>query len=300
MSNKLPVSVFIIACNEADRIGTCIQSVADWVDEVIVIDSGSDDETVTVAEQHGAQVIYNPWPGYGLQKRFGEDKCRNSWILNLDADEAISPALRDEIKGLFASGNIARFDFWRVDIKDVWAHEQRPAAHAYSHRQIRLYRVDAGRFSASSVHDTVRPPEGVSLGLLKHCVEHRSIRSIAFQVEKMNRYSNAQVKDLRSSGRRLQKLRLFTEMPMAFFKAYFLRGYWRYGWWGIVSSMTYAFSRFLRIAKAYEAELLAETGAHHDNIQLRSSGNRPHSGPKRRSHSGANARKLENADISEI
>ncbi|MEP2437055.1 MAG: glycosyltransferase, partial [Roseibium sp.] len=83
MTRHLPISVFIIAKDEADRIGRTITSVRDWVDEVIVIDSGSSDGTVAVAEQLGARVLENAWPGYGPQKRFGEDQCRNDWLLNL-------------------------------------------------------------------------------------------------------------------------------------------------------------------------------------------------------------------------
>ena len=90
MTDKLPLSVFIIAVNEADRIALTINSVRDWADEVIVIDSGSTDDTVAVAESHGARVVFNEWNGYGPQKVFGETLCRNDWLLNLDADEEVT------------------------------------------------------------------------------------------------------------------------------------------------------------------------------------------------------------------
>jgi len=86
-----PISVYIVAKNEADRIGRAVRSVVQWVDEVIVVDSGSEDATVLVASEAGARVLYHAWPGYGPQKRFGEDQCRNEWLLNLDADEEVSP-----------------------------------------------------------------------------------------------------------------------------------------------------------------------------------------------------------------
>src|SRR5690606_34025120 len=72
MEPPLPVSAFIIARNEADRIGRAIDSVAGWVEEIVVIDSGSTDGTQAVAEAHGARVVHNDWPGYGPQKRFAE------------------------------------------------------------------------------------------------------------------------------------------------------------------------------------------------------------------------------------
>ncbi|WP_068087840.1 glycosyltransferase family 2 protein [Polycladidibacter stylochi] len=253
----LPISVFIIALNEADRIGRCIESVRGWVDEIIVVDSGSTDGTPAVAEAKGAKVIFNAWPGYGEQKRFGEDLCRNDWILNIDADEAVSLELALEIQKLFDAGVITACDFWTVDIRDVWAHEVTPAKHAYGYKQIRLYNRTIGRFSKSTVHDTVRPPKGAQERHLEGIIEHRSIRSIEFQVNKMNRYSTMQVADLRKRGRVLPRFRLLSEFPIAFLKAYFIRKYCLYGWWGIVISTNYAFSRFLRVAKALEAELIA-------------------------------------------
>ncbi len=255
MEPPLPVSAFIIARNEADRIGRAIDSVAGWVEEIVVIDSGSTDGTQAVAEAHGARVVHNDWPGYGPQKRFAEDQCRNRWLFNLDADEAVTPALKAEILELFRSARVTQADCFQVMIRDVYAHESGPAPWAYGYNQIRLYDRTRGRFSASTVHDTVRPEPGARLGQLQAAMEHRSIRSIAFQVDKMNRYSSMQVEEMRSRGRRLTRWRLVAEFPVAFLKAYIVRRYALYGWWGLVISMNHAYSRFLRVAKAYEAEL---------------------------------------------
>ncbi|QDG79277.1 glycosyltransferase family 2 protein [Labrenzia sp. PHM005] len=262
MTQRLPLSVFIIAKNEADRIPSAIKSVIDWVDEVIVIDSGSTDETVAVSETLGAKVIHNDWPGYGPQKRFGEDQCRNDWLLNLDADEEITPELAEEIKAKFADNSYQSADAWRIMIRDVFAHEASPAPWAYGYHQIRLYDRRKGRFSASTVHDTVRPEEGARLSNLNGVMAHRSDRSLEFQVGKYNRYSDMQVADMRARGRKLSRLRLLTEFPVSFFKGYFARRYWKYGWWGVILAINYAHGRFLRIAKAYEAELL-DTRAKH-------------------------------------
>jgi len=255
MTTKLPLSVFVIAKNEADRIGQTISSVVEWVDEVIVIDSGSTDGTPEIAYEHGARVLHNDWQGYGPQKRFGEDQCRNDWLLNLDADEVVTPELRDEIIALMNSGSHEGAGGWRIMIRDVYPHERGPATWAYGYHQIRLYDRRQGRFSVSSVHDTVRPYEGTAINSLENIIAHRSIRSLDFQVSKYNRYSNMQVADYRRSGRKLPKWRLLTEFPFAFFKAYFLRRYRKYGWWGLILAVNYAHARFLRLAKVHEAEL---------------------------------------------
>ena len=255
MTTRLPLSVFIIARDEADRISRPIGSVIDWVDEVIVIDSGSTDNTVAVAEKLGAKVVHNDWPGYGPQKRFGEDQCRNDWLLNLDADEEITPELAAEIHAKFADGSYSQADGWRIMIRDMYAHESAPAQHAYGYHQIRLYDRRKGRFSDSIVHDTVRPEGGARIDNLSGIMAHRSIRSLEFQVGKYNRYSDMQVEEMRSRGRKLPRIRLLTEFPVSFLKAYFARRYRKYGWWGLILAMNYAHARFLRVAKAYEAEL---------------------------------------------
>lgn len=256
MTAPLPLSVFIIAKDEEDRIARAIDSVRDIAAEIIVIDSGSSDKTVEVATAAGARVIFHEWPGYGPQKRFGEDQCQNKWLLNIDADEALTPDLVTEIRDLFDSGRIETADSWRIMIRDIFAHEDLPASWAYGYHQIRLYNPAKGRFSDSSVHDTVRPDSDAKTGELVHPIAHRSLRSMTFQVEKYNRYSTMQVADMRKRGRKLSKVRLLLEFPTAFFKGYVLRQYWRYGWWGFVLSMNFAHSRFLRVAKAFEVELM--------------------------------------------
>ncbi len=257
MDQNKAISVFIIARDEADRIGRAIDSVKAFADEIVVVDSGSVDGTREVAERHGARVVVNDWPGYGPQKRFAEDQCRNDWLFNLDADEAATPELAAEICGLASSGRLSEAPFWQVSIKDVFAHESRPAPWAYGYVQIRLYDRRVGRFSESTVHDTVRPPQGARLARLRQPMDHRSIRSVAFHVEKMNRYSTMQAADMAGRGRRVPRWRLASEFPLAFLKAYVLRRYALYGWWGVVISVNFAYTRFLRVAKAYESELVS-------------------------------------------
>lgn len=264
MTDRLPLSAFIIARNEADRIARPIESVRDWVDEVIVIDSGSTDGTIAVAERLGAKVVHNEWAGYGPQKRFGEDQCCNDWLLNLDADEEVTPELATEIQAKFADGSYREANGWRIMIRDMYAHENAPAPWAYGYHQIRLYDRRKGRFSDSIVHDTVRPEEGAKIANLFGIMAHRSIRSLDFQVSKYNRYSAMQVEDMRARGRKLTRSRLLTEFPVSFFKAYFVRKYRKYGWWGLILSVNYAHARFLRVAKAYEAELLQRDGREQD------------------------------------
>lgn len=251
----ISLSVFIIAKDEADRIGEAIASVVSLCDEVIVVDSGSLDDTVTVAKDAGAHVVHQDFLGYGPQKRFAEKLCKNDWVLNIDADEPLTKAAQDEIRSLCESGAVTQHACWRIPIKTVYPHEKEPAPWAFNYNQIRLYDRRKSGFKASMVHDAVLPGEGVSVGQLVGAIAHRSHRDINFQVEKFNRYAEMQVSDLMSRGRRLPRWRLITEFPLAFLKAYFLRRHFLYGFWGLSLSISYAYSRFLRVAKLHEAEL---------------------------------------------
>ena len=254
---SLPISVFIITLNEEDRIEKAIRSVISWVDEVIVVDSGSTDRTTELAEALGAKVSFNAWPGYGLQKRHGEDLCRNDWLLNIDADEAVTPELRDKIRSIFAEG--PDFDIYKIEILDVFAHEEEPKKWAYGYWQYRLYHKSAGRFSDSTVHDTVRPLDHARITKLDEKIAHHSVRSIQWSVEKMNRYSDMQRDDMIAKGRRISPWRLLFEFPVSFLKSYILRRSYKYGFWGVILAHNYAYSRFLRIAKAYEHQLLEKS-----------------------------------------
>ncbi|AWM87579.1 glycosyltransferase family 2 protein [Microvirga sp. 17 mud 1-3] len=251
----LPISVFIIAKNEADRIGDTIRAVRDLTDDLVVIDSGSTDGTQAVAEELGARVIHNPWPGYGPQKRFGEDQCRYDWLLNLDADEVVPPKLAAEIRALFAGGEPPK-QAYRIGIAEIFPGEAAPHPLAYTLYPVRLYRKDWGRYSPSLVHDRVDLTPGAKVGKLKGIIHHWSVRSLGDQLAKLNRYSDQQAVDLEIRGVTIPTWRVFFELPAAFIKAYIGRRHALRGTYGFLTAMNYAISRHLRLAKHYEKRRL--------------------------------------------
>ena len=250
LPERLPVSVFIIACNEADRITRCINSVRDWAAEVLVIDSGSKDPTVAIAETLGARVLFREWQGYGPQKVFGESLCGNEWVLNIDADEEIGAGLQQEIRALFADGDPA-CSAYRLPILPLYPFQTRGHPWTITNRPVRLFRKSCAGFSDHPVHDSVLVHTG-SVGDLKQPVLHRSFRSLTHHIDKLNRYSSSQAASLFQSGRRPSLWSLLLLPPLAFLKSYFLRREFVNGVDGIVISYMYAFQRFIRIAKARE------------------------------------------------
>ena len=263
VGERLPLSVFVIARDEADRIPTTLRSVRDWVDEVIVVDSGSEDDTVAVSERLGARVVFNEWRGYGPQKVFAEGLCRNDWVLNLDADEEVSPALGAEIRALFADGDPPR-PAYRLPILPLYTFQSHGHPWTAHHRPIRLYRRSHAGFKDAAVHDTVVLREGEA-GRLRGMVVHRSFRSLHHHVAKVNDYSSAQAADLHAKGREPGALALLLTPPLAFLKQLLLRREWVNGVDGVVVSYMYAFQRFIRLAKTRERFAEARRARHGDD-----------------------------------
>lgn len=252
-SEPLPLSVFIIAHNEADRIAETLRMAGQLSDDLVVVDSGSTDDTRALAESLGARVfLKTPFPGYGPQKRFAEDQCRHTWRLNLDADEVLSPPLVEEIRRLLSSGTPA-FQAYRIPIAETYPGEGAPHRWAYTLDPVRLYHRQAGAYAASTVHDRVTLNAGVPVGRLRHRIHHFSIRSLDDQITKVNAYAQLQAADLLERQVRISRWRLFTEFPLAFFKAFVLRRHGLRGIYGFMTSMNYAFSRYLRLAKYFES-----------------------------------------------
>lgn len=251
----LPLSIFIITRNEADRLPRTIEAVRTLSDDIVVVDSGSTDDTVAIAGRLGARVLHRDWEGYGPQKRFAEEQCRERWLLNLDADEWVPPQLADEIRALFAGAG-PQADAYEIRIAEVFPGEAAPHPWAYALPPVRLYRRDHGRYSASPVHDRVDLVAGARVVRLKGIVHHFSVRSIGDQIAKLNAYADQQVTDLAARGKSIPSWRLLVEFPAAFFKAYVLRRHFVRGFYGFITAMNFAFFRWLRVAKDFERRSL--------------------------------------------
>ena len=249
-----PISVFIIAKNEADRITPIINSVKDLAQEIIVIDSNSSDDTVKICQNLGAKVFNNDWQGYGQQKIFGENLCQNNWILNIDADEEVSTELAQEIKNIFSqkiSDEVAGF---RIKIVNKFRFEDKPKKLAYFYNQLRLYRKDYAGFKNSLVHDSVelKSNSNYQISQLKNIIYHQSFRSFSHWFDKINSYSSMQAQDAFLKNKKPCYFKIFLSPILAFFKAYFIRRYFIYGLDGIIYSIIFAFSRFAKAIKTKE------------------------------------------------
>ena len=251
MNNKLPISCFIIAQDEADRIANTIESVIDIVDEVIVVDSGSTDGTQDLARQLGCKVFFDKWKGYGPQKRFGEDCAKNEWLLNLDADEYLSDQIKSEILQIFDDNN-NQYNFFSMKVTPIYPNWKRPRIFSASHECVRLYNKRFGRFSNSPVHDSVETNNS-KIFYFKNHVYHNSVRSFKHLIEKEESYIQLQSKTLKDKNKIFLFLRIFVEFPLAFIKYYFIRRHFTGALTGLVTSLILAYYRWKRVIVLFKS-----------------------------------------------
>lgn len=248
----IPISVYLITKNEEARIGRALASVIKWADDVIVVDSGSTDSTVKVAEAMGVRVLHRNWEGYGPQKRFAEDQCRNRWVLNLDADEEVSKELAVEIQSAVDSASIDQAAF-QIRVTDLLPGETVPRWHAYSYNILRLYNRDFGRMSNHRYQDRVELKGGTTASLRSR-IYHRSFISWKATLEKINFYTSQVAMERVASGKlRLSSIRLWTEFPLTFLKIWIGRRYALRGSMGLAMSITVAYLNLMRLLKSQEA-----------------------------------------------
>jgi len=242
-----PLSVVVITYNNADTLDRCLAAV-DWADEIVVLDSGSNDATVEIARRHGARVTTHPFDDYGPQKQRAIDSARHDWILNLDADEILSPGTREIIERALASPRVAGFRLPRRE-RMFWT-----VQHRRSHRNahLRLFDRRRGRMNSVPVHAAVEV-DGHAPTLHGADFVNDGDADIAARVEKINRYSSGMVAHKLARGQRFLGVRMVLYPPLFFLRQYVVKRYFLSGWGGFVSSVVGAFYVFLKYAKLYEA-----------------------------------------------
>lgn len=251
----LPISCAIIARNEADRLGRAIDSVKTVASDVLVVlDNQSTDNTEEVARQHGARVMARDWTGFGEQKRFAEQNCQHDWIISLDADEALSDEMQQEIRDMFAFGKVPPLNFYIMPRVEIFPGKTRPAPFSDVEPWLRLFNRTWGMTNPSPTHDTVDVPKGQTVGRLKGKLYHYSIRSLGHLIKKYDSYTDLQAKTLKKKNSAKLAVRLVTEFPMAFVQYYLLRRLFTGGLYGLCIAVIKAFSRWARIAKMWEAQ----------------------------------------------
>lgn len=247
MHTPCPLSVVVIARNEAERLDDCLQSVS-WADEIVVVDSGSSDATREVARRYTDKVFDVAWRGFGPQKQAAVDLATNDWILNIDCDERVTPELSAEIQGILASDNATQA--YSVPRRTFLGTREIKHCGWYPDRTVRLFNRRSARFSDSLVHERV-----VADGPVAHCrghLLHYSFSGIGPLLTKLNYYSDLSARQMFEQGRRCTLFDLTVRPLFAFFKTYVLRLGLLNGVEGLEISLTTALLTFTKYAKLRE------------------------------------------------
>ncbi len=253
-----PVSACVIARDDALRIERCLESLA-WADEIlVVIDERSRDASEALAVRCGARVLRRAYAGNVEQKNFALDAAKHDWVIALDADEALSPALALALRERIAR---AADDLDGIELNRVTWHLGRWIRHGDFHPdwQLRAFRRTRGRWAGSNPHGRVRVAGRVER--LAGDLEHHSYVDLADQVARVQAYSRVEAQTLHRLGRRARVSDLCLRPPARFLRAYLLKAGFRDGMPGLLIAVITAFHVLLKYAKLWELERIAQRAA---------------------------------------
>lgn len=246
------ISAIVITYNEKKNIKRCLSSI-DWVDEIVVVDSESTDDTKKIASEFTQRTFDIKWEGFGKAKAFAKKKATHQWILSVDADEEITQDLKDEIQKITKSED--SLDGYYIPRKSNFLGKWIKHGGWYPDYVLRLFRKDKAKFSHSMVHEKVCV-EGKA-GYLKNDLLHYTDPNFDHYLEKLNRYTSLGVEELFKKGK---KAKLFdvTFRPLAvFFKMYFVKKGFLDGVSGFilaVSSAFHVFSKYVKLWHLYSVK----------------------------------------------
>ncbi|MDQ7054373.1 MAG: glycosyltransferase family 2 protein [candidate division KSB1 bacterium] len=257
------LSVTLIVQNEANNIRECLQSVA-WADEIVVVDGGSTDNTVALAQEFTDRVLHHPWPGYAAQKQFALEQATCPWVLSIDADERVTPELRDEILGILSQEDIP-FAGFRIPRLSTFLGKFMYHGGWYPGYQLRLFRRDRVRVTEARVHEGFEVDGAV--GTLQHHFVHYTHRTLSESFERLNRYSSLEALD-RAGGKRVRWYHILLHPIAAFFNKYIgLQGY-RDGMHGFLLALVSAMVKMALYMKIWELQHRGEIESQYELPQM--------------------------------
>ncbi|MGB9354928.1 MAG: glycosyltransferase family 2 protein [Azonexus sp.] len=247
-ATRQPLSVAIITLNAAAQLEACLKS-ARFANEIVVVDSGSNDGTQALAERHGARVIQQDWLGFGPQKQFAVEQASHDWVLCLDADERVTPQLQASIENALKNPSTAAFRFPR---KNRFLGRYLKHGEGYPDWSLRLFDRRQARWSADAVHEKVETQ--CSVGELAGDLLHDSAESLAAYLAKQNRYTTLAADMAFAAGKRAGFARIVFSPLLRFLKFYFVRQGFRDGLPGLVHIAIGCFNSFVKYSKMLERQ----------------------------------------------
>lgn len=249
----ISVSIVIITKNEEQNIGDALESVKDFED-IVVVDSFSEDRTVEICRKYTGRVFQHEWQGYAKQKQMAVDYAERDWVLILDADERVTPELKEEIIEVLYKPDCNGFYIPR---KNFFLGKWIRHSGWWPDYTLRLFRKDVSYVEQREVHEKVIVKGAV--GYLKKPLEHYTYRSISEYIKKMENYSTLSAREIVLKNPKISYTALAFKMTISpvftFLKMFFLKQGFRDGMHGFILGVFYGFYAFLKYAKALEKKL---------------------------------------------
>ncbi len=245
------ISFCIITLNEEANIGRTLESVKDIADEIVVVDSGSTDSTVSIAESFGARVFVEPWKGFARQKNSSLEKATCDWILSLDADEEVSVELAASIKALKSGPVAPQFDAYTMNRRNMYLGKWIRRSGYYPDPKMRLVRRELAEFELRAVHEDMKKVP--RMGHLPGDLIHHAYPTLESFIEHANRYSSlgaGMVVEERAAG--FSIINIVLRPLVRFLYMYFFRLGFLDGREGLLVLMTHASYVSWKYAKAWE------------------------------------------------
>jgi len=250
------LTAIVPAFNEEESLGDCLDSVA-FADEILVVDSFSTDRTVTIAREHDARVIQREYGYSASQKNWAIPQAAHEWILLVDADERVTPALRDEILDVLRAGPAADGYWVRRDNFFLGRHIRHCGWG--SDTVVRLFRRDVSRYQDRQVHAEIELPG--PLPTLRNPLEHHTFRSFHQYWGKLDRYSDWGARQMHLEGRRTGAAGILFRPVGRFIRMYLLKLGFLEGAHGVALSLLGAFTVYLKYARLWELQIRGSDGA---------------------------------------
>lgn len=248
---KIPASVYMLTCNSELYLDKVLSSIRDFA-EIIIVDSGSMDNTLNLCKKYECIIRSRDWMGYSKQKEYAKSLCSYNWVLDLDSDEEVNNDLLEDIRYLMEKEKHI-YDGLRIHIHDIFFNRTKPGL-VKTNNRIKFYRSDCGSYEIDRlVHESVKL-RGKSR-VAKGYIIHHGINSISARVEKSNLYSGLRAEEKYNKNIKPSLIKLILIFPIAFIKSYFIKRSIFAGRSGFIGSIITAFYAFLKEAKLHELKI---------------------------------------------
>lgn len=248
--SMIKLSVILITRNEEQDLPACLDSVRAVADEIVIVDSYSTDRTPDIAWQQTTRFFQRTWDGFGPQKQYALDQARGEWVLNVDADERLTPELRDEIRALMGRDHLP-VSGYRIPFEVYFMGRRLRFGGCFREYHIRLFRKDKASYGAKAIHEGIRVESPI--GVLRGAMRHESYKTFSEYIRKCNIYTELIAREKHGRGKTFaawQHLRL----PWEFIVRYFLKGGFLDGQPGFIYAVLSSYYAWLKHVRLLEFE----------------------------------------------